>query len=94
MTEEQINKLAEELSDEDLNALAGGKELSPKQKEKLQTALKWTGVGLGAATTLAGTGVGVAALIGWQTGRGAFGYLYKNDKTHSGGSLFETIKNF
>lgn len=78
MTEEQIEKLAEELSDEDLNALAGGKELSPEQKEKLQRVLKWTSVALG---TAAGTGAIIAALIGWQKGKGPFKGLYKNSNT-------------
>lgn len=78
MTEEQIEKVAQELSEEDLNDLAGGKKLTKKQKKIL------TGVGIGTAGIIAtpiGIGLAIAALVGWKTGKGAFKYLHEEKGT-------------
>ena len=71
MIKREINQLAQELSEEELDALTSGK-ISPKAKK----ILKWAGIGLGAAAILTGLGIGTAAVIGRKTGKGAFGYLY------------------
>lgn len=75
MTEEQIEKVAQELSEEDLNDLAGGKKLTKKQKKIL------TGVGIAATIPVfpVTIGLSIAALVGWKTGKGAFKYLHEPD---------------
>ena len=88
-TEQQIEKLANELSEDQLNDLAAG-----KMDAKTQKVLKWVGIGTATAVGLAGVAVGTAALVGWKTGKGAFGYLHSGDDSISSrnssdkGSLF------
>ncbi len=72
MNEKQVEKLAQELSEEELNELAAGK-MSEETKKKV---LKYGGIALGTAAGVVATGVGVAALVGWRTGKGSFGYLH------------------
>ena len=70
--ESKINKIIKTLSDNDLEHFSSGKELSANAKG----VLKWIGIGIGTAAVLTGVGVGTAALVGWQTGKGKFGYLH------------------
>ncbi len=80
MDEKQIEKIAQELSEKDLNDLAAGKPLSSKAKK----VLKYVGIGVVSAAAAAGAGVGISALVGWKTGKGPFNYL-NNSKSNSGG---------
>ncbi len=87
MDEKQIEKIAQELSEKDLNDLAAGKPLSSKAKK----VLKYVGIGVVSAAAAASAGVGIAALVGWKTGKGPFNYL-NNSKSNSGG-LSENFGN-
>ena len=86
MDEKQIEKIAQELSEKDLNDLAAGKPLSSKAKK----VLKYVGIGVVSAAAAASTGVGIAALVGWKTGRGAFGYLHSGKENINSNSLTST----
>ena len=83
MDEKQIEKIAQELSEKDLNDLAAGKPLSSKAKK----VLKYVGIGVVSAAAAASAGVGIAALVGWKTGKGPFNYLNNSKANNGSGAL-------
>ncbi|MBR2579182.1 MAG: hypothetical protein IKE41_03510 [Clostridia bacterium] len=71
---QQIEKIAQILSDEELDKLAAG-EMSPETRSKIEEIAKWTLKGVTAAGAVTAAAIGIAALVGGATGRGPFGSL-------------------
>ena len=75
---QQIEKVAQILSDEELDKLASG-EMSPATRKKIEKIAKWTLRGLTAAGAVTTAAIAIAALVGGATGRGPFGSLKREE---------------
>lgn len=73
---QQIEKLAQELSEEELNEMAAGK-MSPETRRKV---LKYVNIGVGSAVGVSLAALGITAAVGKFAGKGPLKSL------HGGGS--------